>query len=74
MSNATLEKVQYVSDQNGNLTGVFLPIEVWRELESELETRYLLKSDVMKQRLLEARQRDEGIPLEEALEKLGVWC
>jgi hypothetical protein len=72
MSNATLEKVQYVSDQNGNLTGVFLPIEVWRELESELETRYLLQSDVMRQRLLEARQRDEGIPLEEALEKLGV--
>jgi hypothetical protein len=34
MSNAALEKVQYVSDQNGNLTGVFLPIEVWRELES----------------------------------------
>jgi hypothetical protein len=33
MSNATLEKVQYVSDQNGNLTGVFLPIEVWRELD-----------------------------------------
>jgi guanylate kinase len=72
MSNTTLEKVQYVSDQNGNLTGVFLPIEVWRELESELETRYLLQSDVMKQRLLEARQREEGIPLEEALEKLGV--
>jgi hypothetical protein len=72
MSNATLEKVQYVSDQNGNLTGVFLPIEVWRELESELETRYLLQSDVMKQRLLEARQRDEGIPLEEALEKLAA--
>jgi guanylate kinase len=72
MSNATLEKVQYVSDQNGNLTGVFLPIEVWRELESELETRYLLQSEVMKQRLLEARKRDEGILLEEALEKLGV--
>lgn len=72
MSNAALEKVQYVSDQNGNLTGVFLPIEVWRELESELETRYLLQSDAMKQRLLEARQREEGIPLEEALEKLGL--
>ncbi len=65
MSNAALEKVQYVSDQNGNLTGVFLPIEVWQELESELETRYLLQSEVMKQRLLEARQRDEGIPLEQ---------
>jgi hypothetical protein len=72
MSNATLQKVQYVSDQNGNLTGVFLPIEVWRELESELETRYLLQSDAMNQRLLEARQREESIPLEEALEKLGV--
>jgi hypothetical protein len=72
MSNATLEKVQYVSDQNGNLTGVFLPIEVWRELESELETRYLLQSEIMKERLLEARKRDEGIPLEEALEKLAA--
>jgi hypothetical protein len=72
MSNAALEKVQYVLDQNGNLTGVFLPIEVWRELEFELETRYLLQSDVVEQRLLEARQREEGIPLEEALEKLGV--
>ena len=72
MSNPSLEKVQYVSDQNGNLTGVFLPIEVWRELESELETRYLLQSELMKERLLEARQREEGIPLEEALEKLGI--
>jgi PHD/YefM family antitoxin component YafN of YafNO toxin-antitoxin module len=72
MSNAALEKIQYVSDQNGNLTGVFLPIEVWRELESELETRYLLQSEAMRERLLEARKRDEGIPLEEALEKLGI--
>lgn len=72
MSNATLEKLQYVSDQNGNITGVFVPIEVWRELESELETRYLLQSETMRERLLEARKRDEGIPLEEALEKLGV--
>jgi hypothetical protein len=67
MSNATLEKVQYVSDQNGNLTGVFLPIEVWRDIEADI-----LQSDVMRERLLEARKRDEGIPFEEALEKLGV--
>lgn len=72
MSNAALEKVQYVSDQNSKLTGVFLPIEVWRELEAELETRYLLQDDSMRQRLLEARKRDEGIPFEEAREQLGL--
>jgi PHD/YefM family antitoxin component YafN of YafNO toxin-antitoxin module len=72
MSNAALEKLQYVSDHNGNVTGVFVPIEVWREIEAELETRYLLQSEAMRKRLLEARKRDEGIPLEEALEKLGV--
>lgn len=71
MSNAALEKVQYISDQNGNLTGVFLPIEVWRELESELETRYLLQSDTMKQRLLEARRRDEGVLFEQLKEMVA---
>lgn len=73
MSDAVVDKVQYVSDQNGNVTGVFLPIDAWRELEAGLETRHLFQSEVMKQRLLEARQYDEGISLEVALEKLGVW-
>jgi antitoxin YefM len=36
------------------------------------ETTYLLSSEKMKQRLLEAKNRKEGIPLDEALEKLGI--
>jgi predicted RNA polymerase sigma factor len=49
-----------------------VPIELWREIESEKETAYLLRSKAMKKRLLEAKKRREGIPFEVAREKLGV--
>lgn len=64
--------LQYISDDKGNTTGVIIPIELWREIESEKETAYLLRSEVMKQRLIEAKNRNEGIPFEEARKKLGV--
>jgi PHD/YefM family antitoxin component YafN of YafNO toxin-antitoxin module len=54
------------------LIGVIVPMESWRETESERETAYLLKSENMKRRLLEAQERQDGIPLEEAREKLGI--
>lgn len=65
-------QLQYVSDETGAPTAVIVPIELWREIESERETAYLLKSKNMKQRLLDAKQRDYGISLEEACEKLGI--
>ncbi len=65
-------EVQYISDEKGNVQGVIVPIELWREILSERETAYLLDSEVMKRRLLEATQRRDGIPFEEALEKLGI--
>ena len=64
--------IQYVSDENGEKTAVIVPLELWREIESEKETAYLLKSSRMKQRLLEAKNRKEGIPFGEAIEKLGI--
>ncbi|HEX8491611.1 MAG TPA: hypothetical protein VF658_02105 [Pyrinomonadaceae bacterium] len=67
-----MAEIQYVSDENGNPIGVIVPIELWREIESEKETAYLLKSESMKRRLLEAKDRQDGIPFEEALEKLGI--
>jgi PHD/YefM family antitoxin component YafN of YafNO toxin-antitoxin module len=67
-----MTELQYVSDENGQPTAVIVPIELWREIESEKETAYLLKSENMKRRLLEARERQTGIPFEEALEKLGI--
>ena len=65
-------EIQIVSNENGEPTAVIAPIELWREIESERETAYLVKSERMKARLLEARQRQQGIPFEAAIEKLGI--
>jgi PHD/YefM family antitoxin component YafN of YafNO toxin-antitoxin module len=67
-----LMDIQYVSDEEGNPTGVIVPIDLWREIASERETAYLLRSETMKRRLLEARERREGIPFDEARQKLGI--
>jgi len=67
-----MREIQYVSDENNNVTAVIVPLDLWREIESEKETAYLLKSQKMKKRLLEAKGRTEGIPFDEASKKLGV--
>jgi PHD/YefM family antitoxin component YafN of YafNO toxin-antitoxin module len=67
-----VEEIQFVSDETGETTAVIVPISLWREIESERETAYLLKSETMKRRLLEAKDRNAGIPFEAALEKLGI--
>jgi hypothetical protein len=67
-----MAEIQYVSDETGNTISVIVPIALWREIESEKETAYLLKSEKMKQRLLEAKERSEGVSLEEACEKIGI--
>ena len=64
--------IQYVSDAAGNAVAVIVPIEVWREIESDKETAYLLKSDAMKRRLLEALQRQEDYSLEEVRARTGL--
>lgn len=64
--------IEYVSDEQGNPTAVLVPIELWREIASERETAYLLRSEAMKLRLLEAKRRDEGIPFEDVRAKLGI--
>lgn len=67
-----MQEIHYVSDESGNPVSVIVPIELWREIESEKEMAYLLKSENMKRRLLEAKERQSGIPFEEAREKLGI--
>ena len=64
--------IQYISDENNKITGVIVPIDLWREIQSEKETAHLLKSEMMKQRLIEARNRTEGIPFDEACKELGI--
>jgi PHD/YefM family antitoxin component YafN of YafNO toxin-antitoxin module len=64
--------LQIVSDEQGNAIAVIVPIDVWREIESERETAYLLKSEAMQKRLLEAKDRAGGVSLDEARQKLGI--
>ena len=64
--------IQIVSDQSGQPTAVIVPIALWREIESERETAHLLKSKAMRDRLLAAKDRTEGISVEAAIEKLGI--
>jgi hypothetical protein len=54
-------QVQYVSDDQGEVTGVILSIQLWRDILSELETQHLLKSEAMRQRILAAKQRSTGL-------------
>ena len=65
-------EIQIVTSESGEPTAVIVPIELWREIESERETAYLLKSAKMKDRLLQAAQRQTGFSLEAVIEKLGV--
>ena len=65
------DRVRYISDEGGETTAVIVPIALWRALESERETAYLLKSETMKRRLLDARDRQEGLSIEAVVERLG---
>lgn len=60
-------EIQYVSNENGEPTAVLVPISLWRDIESERETAYLLKSETMRRRLLEAKERQQGMPLDETI-------
>lgn len=60
-------EIQLVSNEDGETTAVIVPIALWRELCSERETAYLLKSPAMRQRLLAAMERQTGVSFLDAV-------
>ncbi len=67
------QNVRYVSDDNGEITDVIVPIALWKQLEiGQDETEYLLSSEPMKKRLLESIIRNENISLEDARARAGL--
>ncbi|HWE38730.1 MAG TPA: hypothetical protein VG406_19435, partial [Isosphaeraceae bacterium] len=54
----------YLSNERGDVTGVVVPIDIWREISAELETHHLLKSEAMRRRLLGAMARTGGVPFD----------
>lgn len=67
-----IEHLQYIQDAEGKTVSVIVPIDLWREIEAEREMAHLLKSESMRNRLLEAKNRTDGISLEDARAKLGI--
>lgn len=62
----------------GGGIAVIVPIQRWRDIESERETAYLSRSDSMKARPLQGAQRQTGLSFEEvvdvaAFEDLACW-
>ena len=64
--------IKYVSDENGTPVSVIVPIDLWREIESERETAYLLQSDAMRQHLMAGMESRETISEADAFAKLGI--
>ena len=64
--------IQYLSNADGQHVAVVVPIELWREIASERETAYLLRSEAMRQRLLAAKESGEGIPLADVRAQLDL--
>lgn len=62
--------VQFVTNDAGETTSVLVPIALWKEMASELETRHLLRHEAMRKRLLEARAEEDGYTLEETIAKV----
>ncbi len=65
-------EIQIVSNEDGEATAVIVPIALWKEIASERETAYLLKSETMRQRLQAALERPSGVAVEDAVTKLGL--
>ena len=65
-------QLRYISDEHGDLTGVVVPIDVWREINAEIQTRHLLGTETMRRRLLEARARSGGPSLDEVLSRCAI--
>ena len=64
--------IHLVTNEAGQPTAVIVPIARWKEIASERETAYLLKSETMRQRLLTALERESGVPLDDVVAKLGL--
>ena len=64
--------IQIVSNEAGEPTAVIVPIALWKEIVSEREAAYLLKSETMRQRLLAALECSSVVPLDDAVAKFGL--
>ncbi len=65
-------EVQYVTDINGVVKNVILPIEYWRRINCDEETEFLFQSLANKDRLIEALNRKDYLSKEEVYARLSL--
>ena len=72
--------IQYITNDTGDTTAVIVPIEEWDAILFKLyqvepernDTEYLLQSETMKKRLIEAKNRSGGMSWEEVKNALDL--
>jgi hypothetical protein len=69
---ASLAEIAYVSDAEGNTVGVIVPMELWREIESERGNRLLVEERNDEAAVAGGEGATGGTSLEEACAELGV--
>jgi toxin YoeB len=62
--------LQYLSDADGSVQAVVIPIDAWKRLASQLETYHLLQSPEMHRRLRDAKSRAKGITFDESIRQI----
>ena len=67
-----VQDVQYITDSEGSISSVIIPIEYWNMINCADETEYLLQNEKNRARLIEALNRNESLPKEEAYERFGI--
>jgi PHD/YefM family antitoxin component YafN of YafNO toxin-antitoxin module len=69
-------EIQYLTDEQGKRTAALVPIEEWERIQAEMrsleETLYLLRSERMRERLLESLKSEDVVSIKEARETLGI--
>jgi hypothetical protein len=67
------QSIRYLSDADGRPEAAVVPIELWREIESDFETRRILENPAMVEHLQQSAASTERIPLSEAMRRLGIF-
>ena len=65
-------QLHFLSDEEGNIKSVLVPIAPWKVISSELETQHVLRSDAIRERLVEAIDRNGGMTYDDILQKLDI--
>src|SRR5690625_580387 len=63
-------ELQFLSDHEGSVQSVVVPIDLWHQLNARVETFYISQNPVWYARIREAMTRGTGIAFDESLRQI----